>query len=102
RSPRPVNTRHGLCPFSRLPIARDRQQERADMANKTTDQNATPVDPNDPLRGGTQGGAHAPLTSVGGTPGGTNSISPQGNTYIDRPEQHGGGTRTESRDEPEE
>jgi hypothetical protein len=70
------------------------------MADKNT------KDPNaaqDQLRGGTEGGGNAAnLPNVGGPAGGTNSISPQGGNHVGRPEQHGGGTRTESRHEPEE
>lgn len=72
------------------------------MADELVDHNATPTDPNDPLRGGTQGGARARLVGVGGPSGGTNSISAQGHNHVDRPAHHGGGNRTEDRYEPEE
>ena len=81
------------------------------MANKTTDQNATPAnDQQDALRGGTQGGGAGPLTGVGGPSGGTNSIAPSGSSQIDRrpegsPAGHNGrsgGTKTGSRNETEE
>src|SRR5439155_1375738 len=106
-SPSPPGTGFARSPSYRSPVTGSR---RTDMANNTTDQNATPADPNDPLRGGTQGGGAGPLTSVGGPSGGTNSISPSGSSQIDRrPEgspaaqpERSGGTKTGSRNEPEE
>lgn len=70
--------------------------------DKTIDHNATPVDENDPLRGGTQGGRAGDNVRVGSLPGGTNTVSPAGSgEYIDRPHPGGGGNRTGDREEPE-
>jgi hypothetical protein len=80
------------------------------MADHVTDRNATKPNDQDQLRGGTQGGG-APPTTVGSQSGGTNSIAPAGGSQIDRGPAsppggghppHAGGTRTESRHEPEE
>jgi hypothetical protein len=48
------------------------------------------ADSNTTRDGGTQGHGAGDLRSVGGPPGGTNSISPQGGNHVDNaPEQHG-------------
>ena len=70
------------------------------MASKPTDPNTTPA-ADDGLRGGTQGGG-TPAPTVGGVPGGTNSLSPVGPVHVERPAKQSGSTRTASRGEPEE
>ncbi len=52
--------------------------------NKVTDRNATKANADDPLRGGTQGGGSGALPHVGSVSGGTNSISPTGESQTDR------------------
>ena len=44
---------------------------------------AKTTNPNEQLDGGTQAHGAGNLRSVGGSPGGTNSISPQGNNHVD-------------------
>lgn len=67
-------------------------------------------DTKDQLKGGTEGGAGAPQTNVGGPSGGTNSLQPAGPSQPEKgpaappggaPKQSGG-TWTASRSEPEE
>ena len=67
------------------------------MPDQSKSQNAERADEQDQLRGGTQGGGSAPLTTVGGPSGGTNSISPTGASQRDRgPESPPGGAPPKS------
>jgi hypothetical protein len=82
------------------------------MKDQKRDQNPPPPagENQNGLRGGTQGGEPSPTPDIGGRSGGTNSLSPTGASQPDQgpasppggaPPQSGG-TRTDSRDEPEE
>jgi len=71
--------------------------------NGTQNQNANTTQETDELRGGTQGGGNAPLANTGTPPGGTNALTATGGSHpTGGAVQHSGGTRTESRNEPEE
>jgi hypothetical protein len=71
---------------------------------------ATPAGAQDELRGGTQTGGANPQPNMGATTGGTNSLSPVGASQPDKgpaappggAAQRSGGTRTDSRNDPEE
>lgn len=74
------------------------------MSDKKRDQNATPpADDQSGLRGGTQGGGNAGLANTGTPTGGTNALTPAGGSHpTGGAAKHSGGTRTDSRSEPEE
>ncbi|WP_439631256.1 hypothetical protein [Gemmata sp.] len=72
------------------------------MAHDHTPPAATPGDTQDELRGGTQGG-NRPPANVGMPAGGTNSLSATGGSHPSGGAvEHGRGTRSDSRGEPQE
>lgn len=72
------------------------------MSDKITHHNDTPTDEFDPLRGGTQVTPGGGPVNVGGEPGGTNAVSPAGQSMGEQPKlPQTRGTRTDSRSDPE-